>query len=66
MATRGGIGQRILLARVNGENLWFRVLVNVILIIACVAAVYPRCASSPCPCDRAAPPPVHLARDHPR
>src|SRR4030042_1456119 len=41
MATQGGIGQRILLARVNGENLWFRVLVNVILIIACVAAVYP-------------------------
>jgi arabinogalactan oligomer/maltooligosaccharide transport system permease protein len=41
MATRGGIGQRILLARVNGENLWFRILVNVILIIACAAAVYP-------------------------
>ena len=41
MATRGGIGRRILLARVNGENLWFRILVNVILIVACVAAVYP-------------------------
>ncbi len=41
MATRGGIGRRILLARVNGENLWFRVLVNVILVVACVAAVYP-------------------------
>ena len=41
MATRGGIGRRILLARVNGENVWFRVLVNLILIVACVAAVYP-------------------------
>jgi arabinogalactan oligomer/maltooligosaccharide transport system permease protein len=41
MATRSGIGQRILLARVNGENLWFRILVNVILVVACVAAVYP-------------------------
>ncbi len=41
MATRGSIGRRILLARVNGENLWFRALVNLILIVACVAAVYP-------------------------
>ena len=41
MATHGGIGRRILLARVNGENLWFRILVNVILIVACVVAVYP-------------------------
>ena len=37
MATQGGIGQRILLARVNGENLWFRALVNLVLIVACVA-----------------------------
>lgn len=41
MGTHGGIGRRILLARVNGENLWFRILVNAILIVACVAAVYP-------------------------
>jgi arabinogalactan oligomer/maltooligosaccharide transport system permease protein len=41
MATHGGILQRVLLARVNGENLWFRILVNLILIVACVAAVYP-------------------------
>jgi len=41
MATHGGIGRRILLARVNGENLWFRILVNVILVVACAAAVYP-------------------------
>lgn len=41
MSTSGGIGRRILLARVNGENLWFRILVNAILIAACVAAVYP-------------------------
>jgi arabinogalactan oligomer/maltooligosaccharide transport system permease protein len=41
MATRGGIARRILLARVNGENIWFRALVNLILIAACMAAVYP-------------------------
>lgn len=41
MTTHGGIGRRILLARVNGENLWFRILVNAILVVACAAAVYP-------------------------
>jgi arabinogalactan oligomer/maltooligosaccharide transport system permease protein len=41
MATRDGILRRILLARVNGENLWFRTLVNIILIVACLIAVYP-------------------------
>lgn len=41
MATHGSIARRILQARVNGENLWFRALVNIILIVACAAAVYP-------------------------
>jgi len=41
MATHGSIARRILLARVNGENLWFRALVNLILIAACAAAIYP-------------------------
>jgi arabinogalactan oligomer / maltooligosaccharide transport system permease protein len=41
MATHHGIARRILLARVNGENLWFRLLVNLILIAACVVAIYP-------------------------
>ena len=41
MATHHGFARRILLARVNGENLWFRALVNVILIVACLIAVYP-------------------------
>jgi len=41
MATHGSIARRIVLARVNGENLWFRALVNIILIVACAAAVYP-------------------------
>src|SRR5512137_1539597 len=41
MAARDSVLRRVLLARVNGENLWFRILVNVVLVIACVAAVYP-------------------------
>jgi len=41
MATHGSIARRIVLARVNGENLWFRALVNIILIAACAAAIYP-------------------------
>lgn len=41
MRTHDGIVRRILLARVNGENLWFRALVNIILIVACLIAVYP-------------------------
>jgi arabinogalactan oligomer/maltooligosaccharide transport system permease protein len=41
MAKRGNVLRRVLLARVNGENLWFRALVNLVLIAACVAAVYP-------------------------
>ena len=41
MAIHGSIARRILLARVNGENLWFRALVNLILIAACAAAIYP-------------------------
>jgi arabinogalactan oligomer/maltooligosaccharide transport system permease protein len=41
MATSNNVLRRVLLARVNGENLWFRALVNIILIVACVIAVYP-------------------------
>jgi arabinogalactan oligomer/maltooligosaccharide transport system permease protein len=41
MATHHGFARRILQARVNGENLWFRILVNLILIAACAAAIYP-------------------------
>ena len=32
---------RILAARIDGESIWFRLLVNVVLIIACVIALYP-------------------------
>ena len=32
---------RLLTARIKGENIWFRLMVNLILIIACVIAVYP-------------------------
>jgi arabinogalactan oligomer / maltooligosaccharide transport system permease protein len=41
MATRDTFLRRVLLVRVNGENLWFRILVNIILVVACVIAVYP-------------------------